>query len=534
MSFHPHNKNLALSILEESGHNRHSASIWLEDKAIKKAVSESGLEVDKWVEQAIQSGAISPPPDMDGEAPGEDYHDEGATTASGDDVQPPGGDFDYKQISPVYNEDNLAKRLIWKKAPVIRGDVVVDAGKLKPNSLHNILVHLRHDQRYHGLFRYDRFAGRVVLHKEPFWWGKEPFKIRKRIDTDVDYIEAAMDMDGLDPSNTKVRSAIDVVSRENWINPPLEYFENLTWDGRPRLRTWLQYYLGAEGDEDYLQAVGMAWLIAGAARIYEPGCKAENMLVLEGEQGLLKSTALSVMANVGHGKDEESYFCDTLTFSKIQEKDTVAISQGKLIIEFAELASLGNREIEEVKGWMSIQCDEIRKPYGHDVEKFPRQFILAGSTNESLWLKDQTGNRRFWPVKCGKIDIPALMNDRSQLWAEAVHMYKNKADWWINKTSPIWIKATEEQDLRLLEDVWAAPIEQYVLGNNFVTVQEILTHFKIDIKDQNKQQQARVIGVLKRLGYIPKQMRHTGKNVRGWAKPGTEYTPEPMMEIPID
>lgn len=424
------------------------------------------------------------------------------------------GDYNYKALAPVYDTKKIESLLLFKNKST----------ELKPNSLHNVLAYLRFEERFNGLFRYDRFAKAVVLHKEPFWQGNEPFKIRKRIDTDIMYVESEMDKLGIN-SPAKIRPGIDMVARENWINPPLEYFEGLKWDGKQRLKTWLEFYLGATGDQEYLAAVGMAWLIAGVARIYDPGCKAENMLVLEGEQGLLKSTALSVMANVGKGKDEESYFCDTLSFGKIRDKDTVTISQGKLIIEFQELANLGSREIEEVKAWMSIQVDEMRMPYGHDVEKFPRQFIMAASTNESLWLRDQTGNRRFWPVKCGSIDIPALINDREQLWAEAVHMYKNKSQWWIDKASPIFAKAQDEQDLRLLEDLWARPVEQFCEWKQFVTVPDILLHFKIDVAEQNKGHQSRVIGILKRLKYSPKQKTIGGKTLRGWERTPTTAQP---------
>lgn len=419
-----------------------------------------------------------------------------------------------ENISPEFSDEKLRDSALWKRLPTDRDPY----GKLEPNSMHNLLLYLRHKPKYLGLFRYDRFAGAIILHREPYWQGKEAFKVRKRVDTDITYMKASMEKDGLAPSSASVREAIDVVAKENWINPPLEYFESLKWDGIKHIESWLETYLGATGDKEYLSAVGMCFLIAGVARIYDPGCKAENMLVLEGEQGLMKSTALATLANVGRGKDEESYFCDTLTFGKIQEKDTVTISQGKLIIEFAELASLGNREIEEVKSWMSIQTDEIRKPYGHDVEKFPRQFILAGSTNESLWLKDQTGNRRFWPVKCGHIDIKALTEFREQLWAEAVYMYKNKSIWWIPKTSHLFAKAQEEQNLRLLEDIWASPVEKCAEYKEFVTVAEILSEMGIEVAHQNKQSQGRVISVLKRLGYLPKLKKVGNKPIRGWGK----------------
>ena len=460
-------------------------------------------------------------------APSADSAGREVTLNPNDDSQLSTGDYNYKALAPIYERAKIESLLLFK----------TKSTDLKPNSLYNVLLFLRHDERFNGLFRWDRFSRAPILHKEPFWQGGEPFKVRKRIDTDIMYIESEMDKLGIN-SPAKVRPGVDIVARENWINPPLEYFENIKWDNKPRLQTWLQYYLGATGDTDYLAAVGMAWLVAGVARIYTPGCKAENMLVLEGHQGTQKSTALRVLATIGKGCDEESYFCDTVSFSKIYDKDTTMIlHSGKLIVEFQELAKLGSREIEEVKTWMSIQEDMIRLPYGHDVEMYPRQFIMAGTTNESHYLKDDTGNRRFWPVKCGNIDIAALKNDREQLWAEAVWMYKNKAQWWIENSSPVFSAAKLEQDLRFIEDLWAQPIESYVEWKQFVTVPDILLHFKIETAEQNKGHQQRVVGVLKRLGYKPKKKSVGGKDVRGWER----ITPAPVilepefseMEIPI-
>lgn len=434
-------------------------------------------------------------------------------------------DIPTHHIAPAFDDKKTNNSLIWKKYPS-----ELDEGKLEPNSLHNILVFLRHKEKYNGLFRYDRFAQRTILHKCPPWEESRTFKVRKITDIDIRYVSAMLEREPgkISPSEQKVGGCIELVAKENWINPPLDYFQSLKWDGTQRIKNWLFKYLSAQGERDYITAVGMAWLVAGVARIYEPGCKAENMLVLEGEQGAMKSTALSIMANVGNGSDEESYFCDTLTFADIRDKDSVLKLQGKLIVEFAELASLGSREIEEVKSWMSTQFDEIRKPYGRETEKFPRQFILAGSTNESLWLKDQTGNRRFWPVRVGKVLIHELKMDREQLWAEAVHMYKEKSTWWLDKTSAIWGKAEVEQDMRLLEDIWAVPVEEYTDRRPFVTVPDILSNIGISVSDQNRGHQARVISILKRLKFHPGNKWLGGKTVRGWAKEVKEE------EIPFD
>lgn len=457
----------------------------------------------------IGGAGVSPTPEIDSQASASTlippWQDDG--------LVPVNAPIESGKLSPVFEDKKINNSLIWKKWP---SDT--DAGKLEPNSLHNILVYLRHKDKYQGLFRFDRFAGRVIVHREPFWHGAGRFKVRELQDIDIGYMTASMEKDGLAPSGAKVHEAVNIVAHENWIDPPLDYFNAIKWDGVSRLSTWLVKYLGAKGEGDYLDAVGSAFCIALVARQYDPGCKAENMLVLEGPQGLLKSTALKVLADVGCGEDQESYFCDTLSFDQLKDKDSVLKMQGKTIIEIPDLAGLSGGEIEEVKQRMSITIDEIRVPYGREMMKFPRRFVWAGSTNESHWLKDQTGNRRFWPVDCGKIDIKGLIADREQIIAEAVYKYKNKAQWWIGRDNPIWGVVESEQRHRLLEDIWFSPVERFVDGINFITVGEVLQHLKIDTKDQNSRHQKQVIGILKQLGYHRKEKRHNGRKVNGWER----------------
>jgi putative DNA primase/helicase len=417
-------------------------------------------------------------------------------------------------MAPQFDDNKLRNRLLWKKWPTNN-----DAGKMEPNSLHNIIVYLRHHPKYAGLFRYDKFGGKIIVARKPFWAKDDKFKPVEINDNDVSYITASMECDLLSPTSANVLKGILLVAHENWINPPLTYFESIKWDGVARVGTWMKTYLGAVGDDEYLSTVGACMLISIIARTYVPGCKSENMTVLEGIQGLMKSTALKILSTIGSGENEESYFCDTLSFDQISEKDAVLKLRGKIIIEFPDMAGMNTREVESIKAWISIQDDEIREPYGRSMVKFPRRFTLVGSTNESHWLKDQTGNRRFWPVKCGSIDIEALKRDREQLQAEAVEMYKAGVPWWVGRNSPVWEKVENEQKFRLMDDIWHEPIERFVENMNFVTVREVLSHLRIEVKDQTAKHQVQVTKILKQLGYESKQHRvHGGKPVSGWMR----------------
>ena len=158
------------------------------------------------------------------------------------------------------------------------------------------------------------------------------------------------------------------MAKEQSINPPREYLSRLTWDGKPRLDTWLTYYLGAdEQPPEYLALVGSKWLIGAVSRVFEPGCKFDSVLILEGSQGLGKSMALRSLATFG-GQD---FFLDSV--GDIRSKDTLMTMQGKLIVEIAELASFKKSINEEIKAFIS-QVHEYRPPYGRTVLKRPAIF----------------------------------------------------------------------------------------------------------------------------------------------------------------
>lgn len=428
--------------------------------------------------------------------------------------------------SPVWDEDKIRSRMVWKKEP--RGMDVL--GQPEANSMKNIMLYMRHHELFSEIFRYDKFAGQVVVSRCPFWQhDKENFKVRRVHDTDLTYIVEWLETRRIKSSKEKVSDAIDVIARENWINPPLEYFKSLEWDGVDRLSKWLTYYLGAEEQHpDYLAAIGTKWLVSGVARIFNAGCKVDTMLVLEGEQGLMKSTALSVLATVGKGDLQESYFCDTLTFGEIKDKDSLMKLQGKLIVEFPELAKLGDRQVEEVKQWMANTVDECRRPYARLVEQFPRQFILAGTTNESAYLKDSTGNRRFWPVRCGRhIDIPALKRDREQLWAQAVHLYKSGYKWWLERGEGALKIAMEEQKHRMVTDAWEYDVKEIVREKSHVTIPDVLRSMGLKLENRDYRATARVSAILSGLGWqnTSRYDRLTKKNVRAW------YPPENIIDV---
>ena len=183
--------------------------------------------------------------------------------------------------------------------------------------------------------------------------------------------------------------------------------------------------------------------------MFEPGCKFDSVLILEGSQGLGKSMALRYCIATFGGQD---FFLDSV--GDIRSKDTLMTMQGKMIVEIAELASFRKSENEEIKAFITRQVDEYRPPYGRTVVRRARYFVLAGSTNEvdDGYLTDDTGNRRYWPVKCGSIDAEAMKDAAPQLWAEAVTRYRAGERTWL--TAEEAVLSADQQKMRFMEDAW--------------------------------------------------------------------------------
>jgi putative DNA primase/helicase len=192
--------------------------------------------------------------------------------------------------------------------------------------------------------------------------------------------------------------------------------------------------------------------IGGVARVYHPGVKHDTCLILEGAQGALKSTALRTLAS-------DDFFSDDI--AELGSKDSVMQTRGVWIIELSELDAMTRTEVSRAKAFMSRQVDRIRPPYGRRVIEAPRECVFAGTVNKDTYLKDETGGRRFWPVKCGIINISDLARDRDQLWAEARSRFKEGDKWWLESKN-LMDAAAEETRARYEDDPWDSMIAEWV------------------------------------------------------------------------
>lgn len=258
---------------------------------------------------------------------------------------------------------------------------------------------------------------------------------------------------GLKVSSSLAWEVVQSVAAERAFCPLSDYLGGLSWDGVPRLDKMAVDIFGAE-DTPYFRMAVAKWMIAGAARGLRPGAKVDSMIVLEGAQGIGKSRALSVLGG--------EWFFDSIV--DMSGKDGCQSVAGRWVVELAELSSLKKAEIESVKAFVSAQVDRYRPAYGKQVIEQPRRCVFAGTTNETGgYLLDTTGNRRFWPVKCGdRIDVERLERERDQYWAEAVHRLNLGELWYLTReVESLPGGAAEVQESRIAEDPWESSFDKW-------------------------------------------------------------------------
>jgi putative DNA primase/helicase len=256
-----------------------------------------------------------------------------------------------------------------------------------------------------------------------------------------------------DPGKNHVHDAIVSLGLERTFDPVKDYLDSLQWDGKPRLDTWLIAHLGV-ADTPLNRAIGRKMLIAGVRRVRKPGCKFDYIVVLEGEQGSGRSTALKILA----GGDENFSDAEVISLYPKERQEQV---QGVWIYELAELAGYGKVDINKFKNFVSQTVDRARPAYGRNRIDRPRRCIFVATTNDDEYLRDHTGNRRYWPVKLPRgfrIDLARLREARDQLWAEASvaegAVDANGAAESLVIPEVLWPEAAAQQALRMESDPW--------------------------------------------------------------------------------
>lgn len=313
---------------------------------------------------------------------------------------------EFKEINEELYDEN------WQSILTLNKD-----GSIK-NTMYNIANIIRNDENLKSIV-YNQLKCSIDIN------GKVPWAQAKPGWGDGDLACAKLYFEKIygiwSPSKFK-DALLAVVFSKRIYHPIKDYFSTLAWDGVPRIDTLLIDYLGAD-DNEYVRAVTRKTLCAAVARIYEPGIKFDSILVLNGPQGIGKSTLFS---NLG-----KQWYSDSLTISDMKDKTSCEKLQGYWILELGELAGIKKMDVEIVKSFITRTDDKFRQSYGINVESHPRSNIIVGTTNsEDGFLRDVTGNRRFWPVHVsgnGKYK-PWDLKDVDQIWAEAIVTYNEKED----------------------------------------------------------------------------------------------------------
>jgi len=392
-----------------------------------------------------------------------------------------------------------------------RDDMQINAEGILRKNLFNAVIVARDHPEMRGVLAYDDFRQEIVMHRAAPWGAKLGASLS---DIDVLHFVDWAQGERLPMSKELAEQAVQIVASKNRYHPVCDWLESLEWDGIERIDHWLHDMMGVgmegfdeddEGLDQYVRQVGAKWLISSVARVVRPGCKVDHMLVLEGDQGTGKSTAVRFLAG-------DDLFSDNL--SDIRNKDAGMELQGVWVVELAELDHLKKTESTAIKAWLTKTRDRFRPPYGKTVQDFPRQCVFVGTVNGSSYLKDDTGNRRYWPVRTGKIDLEAIRDNREQLWAEAVDRYKRGSNWHLDDKGVVAL-ALREQKERIDTDPWEEPLREALIYKSV----PFKLNDALDVIDNHKERwtkmhEMRVGRCLVSLGYEKRRCRID--RVRGW------------------
>lgn len=394
--------------------------------------------------------------------------------------------------------------------------IITDAkNRIVSTSLQNTILYLMHHQDFAGCFAYDEFKQEVIIKKCPPFVQECDFKPQVLSDVQITQTASCLESYGIASSIERVSKAIDVVGDKNKFNSIREYFENLKWDKTPRLDTFLSSDLKCSQESpQYLSFIFKKWMTAGVKRVYEAGCKFDHILIVEGEkQGLYKSSFLRELGTF----EEECLYTDSILISELSNKDTIINVQGNIIVELSELSGFSKQEDDVIKSWLTRQIDETRLPYARKSSKFPRQFIIAATTNNTEYLKDPSGNRRYWPFTIDEaIDIDFVRSIKYQLWAEAVHHYK--AGLYIGPTPEENVLADIERKKRMATDPWESQILEIIKGLDEFSLQFVIDNMNFKTTEKTMRVSKRISNILKMNGFINRVRRIKDKSVRVWSK----------------
>lgn len=367
-------------------------------------------------------------------------------------------------------------------------------------TLVNVVTVLQKDPHFApGRLYYDEFKDRLLV------TNSEQRELRAEDITSVrHYLQDSLGLTKV--TKADVKDAIELVAWQRKRHCVREALAAVIWDDEPRLDRWLIDYLGAVPSEtqplDYLLAAGRNTLLSLVARVAHPGCQVDTMLVLEGPQGVGKTTALRIL-----GGDYYRVALESMT-----NKDFLQALRGAWLIEIAELSSTTKADVDRIKVIVSTPSDPYRPTYGAFTFTYPRQCIFVGTTNRDDYLLDETGGRRFYPVRVGDIGLLRLANDREQLLAEAFVRMSAGEPWHLMPatTGPV-------QAHRHVLDAWTGTVADYLIGKPDVTITEVLKEaLKFQEHAITDREAKRVGRILRSVSWERRSIRRMGRVTQGY------------------
>lgn len=463
--------------------------------------------------------------------------------------EPPWGIVELDSIvqnAYTYNEENVGKLHPHSDFDAVEPEEakremhwhVTKQGEWRVNSLHNITNFFNGYEEtleLYSLLRFNLLSYSIEFTRKPFWVNKfEPLTPWDDNDANavVKFLSSKL---SFNVTKNMVHDAALAVAQENKYHPIIEHLESLKWDGNPRVASWLHDYLGT-ADTVYEKAVGELMLVAAVKRVYQAGCKYKTIVVIEGDQGAGKSPVCEILGG-------EWYADMTLN---VHSPDTVDAMRTKWIVEVSEMECTRRAETQALKAFLSRQVDTCRLAYARAAKDFPRHSIFIGTFNPDNtggYLKDMSGNTRYLPVLVPEgemINLKKLKQDRDQLWAEALDIYKS------NPAVPLYIRdrkivriAAEETEKRRPKDAWIDRVRDWLdnpdgndVPREHARADEVYTHaIGGDIKNLTNFEYRRIANVMQDLGWGRNAIRRVdGKVQRVYLRP----RPEPSGEYLVD
>lgn len=372
-------------------------------------------------------------------------------------------------------------------------------------SPNNVMRLLSDDERWKDVLAFDERASTPVFLAPPPFDDDYSFRGSATVPRlaepeDAERIRVWLEREhGYSCAIDSVLAGLLLAARRTSFDRVQNYLDKLEWDGVERIEGFAHTYLGA--DRSFANDEMCArWLISAIARALRPGCQVDAVLILEGTQGSGKSSAFRELFGA-----DPSFFTEGLP--ELSDKDSLVALQGPWCVEFSELTVLKSKGgAEQMKAFITRTHDTFRAPYARASSKHPRRVLFAGTTNESEYLADKTGNRRFWPVQCGLIDRAAIRRDRDQIWAEALVRFRDGESW--HELSPeANEQLTELHALREKSHPWEAAIAEFLEFRNITTNSEILSMLNIPPAQQNASAAVQIGVIVKALAFVKRQRR---------------------------